>query len=178
MQRPDGNAHGGPSPTSDLAAMPPDAFLLGGASRGRLLREPQKDAAFAIQRDLVGASRRPTIADGTYADHGKGPVGNFPFIVVTGAPWKVATRRGQAQGDLNRPSPPPRSPAVGRAVCGYAIVPWLRCPSCSEWSAPRHWEPGTNPKDPHAVRCPACGKWYDPSDQTMRIGERPTRDTS
>jgi hypothetical protein len=26
MQRPDGNAHGGPSPTSDLAATPPDAF--------------------------------------------------------------------------------------------------------------------------------------------------------
>jgi hypothetical protein len=25
VQRPDGNAHGGPSPTSDLAAMPPDA---------------------------------------------------------------------------------------------------------------------------------------------------------
>src|ERR1019366_239523 len=27
MQRPDGNAHGGPSPTSDLAATPPDASL-------------------------------------------------------------------------------------------------------------------------------------------------------
>jgi ribosomal protein L32 len=62
--------------------------------------------------------------------------------------------------------------------CEHTFVPWLRCPSCSEWSAPRHWEHGTNPKDPHAVRCPSCGKWCDPSDQTMRIGERPGRDTN
>jgi hypothetical protein len=137
---------------------------------GAFTRTPGR-CGVAIQRDLVGASRRPTITYGTYADHGRGPVGNFPFIVVTGVPWKVATRRGQAKGDLNRPSTPPsRSPPpAGR----YVIVPWLRCPSCSEWSAPRHWEHGTNPKDPHAIRCPACGKWYDPSDQTMRIGERP-----
>ena len=37
MQRPDGNAHGGTSPTSDLAAMPPDAFSP--VRRGGTLRE-------------------------------------------------------------------------------------------------------------------------------------------
>ena len=79
--------------------------------RGGAFRRTPGRCGVAIQRDLAGASRRPTITDGTYADHGRGPVGNFPFIVVTGVPWKVATRRGQAKGDLNRPSTPPsRSP--------------------------------------------------------------------
>jgi len=37
----------------------------------------------------------------------------------------------------------------------------------------QHWERGSHTSDPHAIRCPSCGKWCDPSDQVMRIGERP-----
>jgi hypothetical protein len=62
-------------------------------------------------------------------------------------------------------------------TCEHTFVPWLRCPNCSDWAEPQHWERGTHANDPHAVRCPSCGKWCDPSDQTMRIGERPRRNT-
>jgi hypothetical protein len=81
-------------------------------------------------------------------------------------------RRGCVSG---WPASPPPCPTQR---CEHTFVPWLRCPNCADWSEPQHWERGTHPNDPHAVRCPWCGKWCDPSDQTMRIGERPDDDAT
>jgi hypothetical protein len=40
--------------------------------------------ALQFSGSLVDASGRPTITDGTHADRGRDPVGDFPFIVATG----------------------------------------------------------------------------------------------
>ena len=66
--------------------------------RGGTFTRTRDRCGAAIQRDLVGASRRPTITDGTYADHGKGPVGNFPFIVVTRSTLEGGDTMGTSQG--------------------------------------------------------------------------------
>jgi hypothetical protein len=160
MQRPDGNAHGGPSPTSDLAAMPPDASNWVVRRGGTLLHPSRVPSA--------GKPRRRTLGPGLRSPACQAMTGRLN--VVSAMTALACTSRSTSSTARERPSPR-TLPSCTRSRTGIARA-------CFIGPAPRTLASRHPAERSACCPLPIVRQVCDPSDQTMRIGERPGRNAA